>query len=235
MERFRDYRLIWQRQGVLAMLRRLMRDADLPARLLGRDHGERILTNLLHLAEWLQQSATAIDGEQALIRHLSEHIGESGDEFILRLESDAELVQVITIHKSKGLEYPLVLLPFISGWREVDGHTRQVPYRCEQGRFLEIAGKKGFDTAWHAADDERLGEDMRLLYVALTRASHGLWLGIAPLKQRQRQEGSVGEVRHRPSAQWRRSLRRTGRCLGGARASPGAGPGAPHRGRADPG
>ncbi len=186
LERFRDYRQVWQRRGVLAMLRQLLHDADLPARLLARTDGERILTNLLHLAEWLQQSATAIDGEQALIRHLSEHLlgqsGTSGDEFIVRLESDAELVQIITIHKSKGLEYPLVLLPFICSWRAVDGKTKQLPYRHRGQRLIELAPKDAFKQAWIDADDERLSEDMRLLYVAVTRARHAVWLGIAALK-----------------------------------------------------
>jgi len=190
IERFRAYRQVWQRQGVLAMLRQLLHEAELPARLLARNDGERILTNLLHLAEWLQQSAAAIDGEQALIRHLWEHVsgqgtrpqGASGDEFIVRLESDAELVQIITIHKSKGLEYPLVLLPFICGWRAVDGNTRQVSYRQSDQRLIELAGKKAFPQAWDDADDARLSEDMRLLYVAVTRARHAVWLGIAALK-----------------------------------------------------
>jgi len=182
VERFGIYQRIWRRQGVLPMLYRLMGDLDLPARLVGRADGERILTNLLHLAEWLQSSATGIDGEQALIRHFAEQIEHSDNEQILRLESDAELIQVITIHKSKGLEYPLVLLPFICGWREVDGHSRQVPYRHGGRTYLEIATKKGFAEAWLAADDARLSEDMRLLYVALTRARHALWAGIAPLK-----------------------------------------------------
>ncbi|MBK5931539.1 exodeoxyribonuclease V subunit beta [Halochromatium salexigens] len=192
VERFGEYRRLWQRQGVLAMLRRLMHDHELPARLLARPYGERFLTNLLHLAEWLQQSATALDGEQALIRHLSEHLDCRGEEFVVRLESDAELIQVVTIHKSKGLEYPLVLLPFICGWREIDGKTRQVPYQDQdatQGkavqRWLEIAGKNVFGQAWKAADDERLSEDMRLLYVAVTRARHAVWLGIAPLRSGQ--------------------------------------------------
>jgi len=187
IERFRRYREIWQRQGVLAMLHRLMHDTDLPARLLGRDDGERVLTNLLHLAEWLQQAASELDGEQALIRHLGEHLGQRGDETIVRLESDAELVQVVTIHKAKGLEYPLVLLPFICSWRAVDGRTRAVPYRLRDAegmprRYLELAGSQVFRTAWERADDERLSEDMRLLYVAVTRAQHAVWLGIAPLK-----------------------------------------------------
>jgi exodeoxyribonuclease V beta subunit len=187
IERFRHYREIWQRQGVLAMLHRLMHDADLPARLVARDAGERMLTNLLHLAEWLQQAATELDGEQALIRHLAEHLGQRGEEHIVRLESDAELIQVVTIHKAKGLEYPLVLLPFICSWRAVDGKTWAVPYRRPDGdgvarRYLEIAGRQVFETAWERADDERLSEDMRLLYVAVTRAQHAVWLGIAPLK-----------------------------------------------------
>ncbi|WP_295406384.1 exodeoxyribonuclease V subunit beta [uncultured Thiocystis sp.] len=199
IERFRGYRQVWRRQGVLAMLRRLMQDVALPARLLGRGNGERILTNLLHLAEWLQQSATALDGEQALIRHLSEHVGASGDEFIQRLESDAERVRIVTIHKAKGLEYPLVLLPFICSWRAVDGHTRQVPYRAGPRTLLELAPKARFGEAWAAADDARLSEDMRLLYVAVTRARHALWLGIAPLKsgnakKSQLEKSAIGHV-----------------------------------------
>lgn len=182
INKFRCYFRVWRRQGVLAMLRHFMQETDLPRRLVARDDGERVLTNLLHLAEWLQASATAIKGEQALIRHLSEHIGEVNEEFIQRLESDAELVQIITIHKSKGLEYPLVLLPFICSWRAIDGKTRQVLYRKQRQNFIELAGNQNFREAWDAADDERLSEDMRLLYVALTRARHALWLGIAPLK-----------------------------------------------------
>lgn len=177
---------IWLQQGVLAMVRQLMDHYRLPSRLLKKPEGERCLTNLLHLAEWLQQAAVEVKGEQALIRHLSEQI-ESGDsQNILRLESDADLVQVITIHKSKGLEYPLVLLPFIGSWREIDGKTRQVNWRQGLGEseriYAEIAGKSRFGEAWDLANDERISEDMRLLYVALTRASHALWLGIGPMK-----------------------------------------------------
>ncbi len=183
---FGRLRHIWLRQGVLAMVRQLMDHYQLPARLLKKKDGERALTNLLHLAEWLQQAAVEVKGEQALIRHLSEQI-ESGDSHnILRLESDADLVQVITIHKSKGLEYPLVLLPFIGSWKEIDGKIPQVNWRkglgSEQRTYAEISGKSRFGEAWDLANDERISEDMRLLYVALTRASHALWLGIGPLK-----------------------------------------------------
>jgi len=195
MQQFHELRQCWRRQGVLAMLRRLMEAFELPARLLQTTGGERLLTNLLHLAEWLQQASAALDGEQALIRHLAEHLGQEQEEHILRLESDAELVKIITIHKSKGLEYPLVLLPFICSWREVDGRINPVPYRADGEVLFESAGKKLFEQAWRAADDDRLSEDMRLLYVATTRARHALWLCVAAVKS-----GNAGKPQLHKSA-----------------------------------
>ncbi|WP_409525561.1 exodeoxyribonuclease V subunit beta [Nitrincola sp. MINF-07-Sa-05] len=181
-EHFRTFSRLWYSQGVLPMLRRLMQVYELPQRLLSKPEGERSLTNLLHLAEWLQQSSVQQEGEQGLIRHLAEQLEETSEEQILRLESDADLIKVVTIHKSKGLEYPLVMLPFISSWREVDGKTTEVAIQEPNVQRLEIAGSKLAADAWRSADRERQAEDMRLLYVALTRARHALWLGIAPLK-----------------------------------------------------
>lgn len=181
--RFRDYRQLWQQQGVLPMLRRLLAEFELPARLLRQPDGERSLTNLLHLAEWLQREAAELDGEHALLRVLAEQLASPSSEEILRLESDADLIKVVTIHKSKGLEYPLVLLPFICSWKELDGKGATPPsFQGEDGKVIELArGKDLADAAYKLANDERLGEDMRLLYVALTRARHALWLGVAPL------------------------------------------------------
>ncbi|MDD0976054.1 exodeoxyribonuclease V subunit beta [Pseudomonas fontis] len=182
--KFRDYRQIWQRQGVLPMLRHLLHDFKLPQVLMVRSDGERVLTNLLHLAELLQQAATELDGEQALIRHLAEHLalsGQTGEEQILRLESDEQLVKVVTIHKSKGLEYPLVFLPFICTAKPVDGKRLPLGWHDEQGQAH--VSLTPTDTQIALADDERLAEDLRLLYVALTRAQHACWLGVADLKR----------------------------------------------------
>ncbi|MGK0161399.1 exodeoxyribonuclease V subunit beta [Pseudomonas mosselii] len=182
--RFRRYRDIWQRQGVLPMLRRLLHDFQLPRALMGRSDGERVLTNLLHLAELLQQAAGELDGEQALIRHLTEHLanaGQAGEEQILRLESDEQLVKVVTIHKSKGLEYPLVYLPFICTSKPVDGQRLPLGWHDDQGvAHLTLTPNAA---QIERADDERLAEDLRLLYVALTRAQHACWLGVADLKR----------------------------------------------------
>lgn len=182
MQIFQQLHWIWQRQGLLAMHNQLLQAFDLPARLMQQSEGERQLTNLLHLAEWLQQASRELEGEQALIRHLAEHLEAGDQQQLLRLESDAERVKIITIHKSKGLEYPLVLLPFIASWRDVDGRTPQVPWRQEGQHYQEIAGQSLFPEAWKNANDERMSEDMRLLYVALTRARYALWLGVAAIQ-----------------------------------------------------
>lgn len=181
---FRRYREIWRKQGVLPMLRRLLHDFQLPQALITRSDGERVLTNLLHLSELLQQAAAELDGEQALIRHLSEHLalsGQAGEEQILRLESDEQLVKVVTIHKSKGLEYPLVFLPFICSAKPVDGSRLPLHYHDATGK-AQVTLKPTAELI-ALADDERLAEDLRLLYVALTRAQHACWLGVTDLKR----------------------------------------------------
>ena len=181
---FRGYRAIWRTQGVLPMLRRLLHDFKLPQTLIARSDGERVLTNLLHLSELLQQAASELDGEQALIRHLAEHLalsGQAGEEQILRLESDEQLVKVVTIHKSKGLEYDLVFLPFICSAKPVDGSRLPLHYHDENGKS-QVSLRPTAELIAQA-DDERLAEDLRLLYVALTRAKHACWLGVADLKR----------------------------------------------------
>ncbi len=181
---FRGYRELWRKQGVLPMLRRLLHDFHLPQTLIARSDGERVLTNLLHLSELMQQAAAELDGEQALIRHLAELLalsGQAGEEQILRLESDEQLVKVVTIHKSKGLEYPLVFLPFICSAKPVDGSRLPLHYHDASGNAQ--LSLKPTPELIALADDERLAEDLRLLYVALTRAQHACWLGVTDLKR----------------------------------------------------
>ncbi|CAN7596170.1 exodeoxyribonuclease V subunit beta [Variovorax paradoxus] len=197
-EQLRQLHVVWQQQGVLTMLRQTLHLLDLPARWLGTlsvdgkqevdtaggQDGERRLTNFMHLAELLQAASAQLDGEQALVRWLAEQTqGEPtrNDDQIVRLESDADLVKVVTVHASKGLEYPLVFMPFASGFRPVERRTT---------RMLNLSGADGqrslhihlSDAHIDAADKERHREDLRLLYVALTRARHAVWVGLAALK-----------------------------------------------------
>jgi exodeoxyribonuclease V beta subunit len=175
---------IWQSQGVLPMIRRTLHLLDLPARWLARADGERRLTNVLHLAELLQQSAAGGNGDEALIRWFADHVDSgvrSDDEQVVRLESDADLVRVVTIHKAKGLEYPLVYLPFVCGVRERRWQNGGVAFPADADGTRHVAFR--FDDAVKASvrrEDEQ--EDLRLLYVASTRAQHALWIGIAPIR-----------------------------------------------------
>lgn len=190
-EQFRRYRQMWRRQGVLAMLRSLLHDFNVPARLLAADGGERALTNLLHLSELLQSAAMALDSEQALIRWLGDQMAdpqEKVEDQKLRLESDEDLVKVVTIHKSKGLEYPLVLLPFIAipRSREKEGENG-VRYRNTAGQWRHVFDPD--ETELAAADREILAEELRLLYVAVTRARYATWLGVGIPNERKKLNG----------------------------------------------
>jgi exodeoxyribonuclease V beta subunit len=193
VEQLKALHVTWQRQGVLAMLRRFIHELALPARLLREAGGERRLTNLLHLAELLQEASGQLEGEQALIRWFAEQVegvGEGGDERVLRLESDAELVKVVTVHKSKGLEYPLVYLPFAATARKADkGRASFFEFVGEDGVRRIDLGKS--DEALEAVDRARLEEDLRLLYVALTRARHFLWMGVAAVAARKKGENQL--------------------------------------------
>ncbi len=202
IQHFIRYRELWNTQGVLAAMRQFIMDQALPSRLLARPDGERILTNLLHLSERLQAEGIHRDGPAGLLRYLEDVLGNEGentDENILRLESDQGLIRVVTIHKSKGLEYPLVFLPFICGFKPIEkSKTSHFKYHDDRGQVtLTMAKGCEDDSAQTKMDNERLQEELRLLYVALTRARHALWLGTAPLKRgngaaNQLQQGALG-------------------------------------------
>ena len=182
---FSQLQRLWQQQGILPLVRHLLSKFNLIERLAGRDDGERQLTDLLHLAELLQHVSQTLVGEQALLRYFKEHLAGTqqleADMLKLRLESDEALVRVVTIHKSKGLEYPVVFLPFIAAAKPLD--PVQLPYRYHtETQELKLCYQAD-PQVFALAERERLGEDLRKLYVALTRARHYCYLGLAPLKE----------------------------------------------------
>ncbi|MGL5127297.1 MAG: exodeoxyribonuclease V subunit beta [Aeromonas popoffii] len=182
VQEFMEYRSIWHRRGVLAMLRALLHRRNLASSLLASPYGERRLTNFLHLGELLQQVSSELDGEYALLRWLGEAVSRPNGqdaEQVLRLESERKLVQIVTIHKSKGLEYPLVFLPFICSHRTAETPLYHEADEAGNRTILDLTGAEG---SLAEADRERLAEDLRLLYVALTRGVYATWLGLAPVR-----------------------------------------------------
>ena len=181
---FREYRKLWQIRGVLPMLRGVISKRHLAERLLEEENGERSLTDLMHIGELLQQARQELDSDYGLLRWLAESIvdaqnGLGGNEDdIQRLESERNLVQIVTIHKSKGLEYDLVFLPFVASYREAS-EGKYYDHETD-ATVLDITGSP---QALAQADKERLAEDLRLIYVALTRAVYGCYIGMSPLRK----------------------------------------------------
>jgi len=180
LDAFARWRELWLARGFGVMLRQWMSDAGVAARLLARADGERRLTNLMHLAELLQQDAGSAAPE-VLLRTLAGRRAETGggEATQLRLESDRNLVQIVTIHRAKGLEYGVVFCPFL-----FDGYSRggsEGPMRAwhdEDGELvLDYRAGASADKAVKARiRHEQQAEDLRLIYVALTRAVHRCYL-----------------------------------------------------------
>ncbi len=179
-DRLRQLRTVWAERGALAMMRESLHEIGLPARWRPLADGERRLTNWLHLAELLQNASVELDGEQALIRWLASRIAEAGEaraeDHLLRLESDDDLIQIVTVHKSKGLEYPVVCLPFACSAQSAGKRAALFVNRIDaQGERVLHLEPDADDRA--CAELEQLREELRLFYVAMTRAQHAIWMG----------------------------------------------------------
>ena len=186
--RLHQWREVLAADGVAAMFESLSATEGLPARVLARTGGERVLTDIRHLAQLLHDHATANEsGVATLVSWLRQRIQEAGDdvestERSRRLDTDAEAVQVWTIHRSKGLEFPIVYLPFLwkEGWIPEEGppvfHDEDRGSRC-----IDVGGKRrGWHDAYQRYEDEQRGEELRLAYVAATRAQSQVVLWWTP-------------------------------------------------------
>ncbi|MGQ0847273.1 MAG: UvrD-helicase domain-containing protein [Sporichthyaceae bacterium] len=167
--------------GVAALFAAVDTTHRTTARLLAERGGERQLTDLRHIADVLHQAAAAEGlGPAALLTWLRRRMveaerSEPGAERSRRLDSDAAAVQVVTVHTSKGLEFPLVYLPF--AWnRYVEPPEVALYHDADGRRCRDVGGTSGPDwsSVLRAHRREDAGEDLRLLYVAATRARSAL-------------------------------------------------------------
>jgi exodeoxyribonuclease V beta subunit len=174
---FQKYHQLWVERGFIQMLRTLLLEQGVRERLLGYPAGERRLTNILHLSELLH--AMCVEHRLGITGTLK-RLGEQrqnpdttrSEQFEQRLEKDEKAVRIVTIHKSKGLEYEIVFCPFC--WSDAEPYAGQGAVFHQNGKLTLDLEKS--DAHQRAQRSELLAEKMRLLYVALTRARHRCYL-----------------------------------------------------------
>jgi exodeoxyribonuclease V beta subunit len=176
LEKFGNYHDLWFEAGFMGMFASLMAGEGVKPRLLSLPDGERRVTNLLQLTEVLhRRSEEEKSGVLGLLQWLSRQRNPATprlEEHQLRLESDERAVRIVTIHQSKGLEYPVVFCPFTWEGAEVrgdafafHGQPGAEGITCDLGSAYAAVNRT-------RAAREMLAENVRLLYVALTRARH---------------------------------------------------------------
>jgi exodeoxyribonuclease V beta subunit len=179
--RLHEWAAVLRQRGVASLAETIALGEGLPERILSRADGERALTDQRHVAELLHAAATAEQlGTTALVGWLRRRMAEAGqdtgdEDRSRRLESDEEAVQVLTVHRSKGLEFPVVYYPYLWDPSYIPTGVPVAFHDPDAGdrRTIDV-GLEGPDFDRHKRQElvEQRGEDLRLAYVALTRAKH---------------------------------------------------------------
>jgi len=185
--RFLQYNICWQEQGFLAMMSRLLLDEEvLPTLAKGR-MAERAIANIQHLLELVQEQENSENlGVGQILQWLRKMMqgDRSTENAELLLESDEEAVRIVTMHSAKGLEYPVVFCPYL--WYSSDrlkGEKYQISCHDDDHRLVIDLGSEQFTARREKAVTEEKAEELRLLYVALTRAKLRCYVGWADVKQ----------------------------------------------------
>lgn len=189
LNRLEHWRHLWIHQGFVVMKERVLHDLKVDARMLQRNDGERRLTNLQQLCEMLHQAEHEHRLSPEGLMHWLQHERSHKDEIDyqrreLRLESDEDAVQILTMHGSKGLQYEVVFCPFLWDGRAAPNKnvalddTREGKQDGERRFAFEVATD---DPGWLASEADRLAEDTRLAYVALTRAKRRCYVHWGPI------------------------------------------------------
>jgi exodeoxyribonuclease V beta subunit len=184
LDKFASYHRIWGERGFMAASRVLLAGEGVRGRLLRKPDGERRVTNLLHCLELLHRASHDHGyGVEGLRAWYAEKLAlaEETEEYQLRLETDDRAVKILTVHVSKGLEFPVVFCPFMWGGTKERG---EVVSFHEDYRLVKDFGSPRYEGNRAAARRETLAESMRLLYVALTRAKHRCYIVAGAVHER---------------------------------------------------
>ena len=185
LTRFSEWGRVWRTRGIAALIAELEAGSGAPLRLAQAPSGERHLTDVRHLMELLQaREAEGLRSPEKLLQWFEgeqQSEDSSSDERLRRLESDDDAVQVVTVHRAKGLEFDYVFCPYLwSVMTDVRVDDRLLVRRGE-GWVLADGAQRDNRVDHRTCTAERLREDLRLAYVALTRARRRVTLLAGPL------------------------------------------------------
>ena len=183
--RFENYFRLWREQGLLTMMSRLLVDEGGFATLAGEPLAERHIANITHLLELIQEVETTDNlgcGQTLQWLRTMMSGGHGVEDAELRLESDEAAVRIVTMHSAKGLEYPIVFCPCL--WNRSDRLSREkFAVACHEDADLVVdLGSPRFEERKTRAAEEELAEELRLLYVAVTRAKLRCYIFWADVK-----------------------------------------------------
>ncbi len=181
-EKFKRWKTVWENSGFISMIKKLLSEEKIKSAIIKFYGGERSITNIGHLAELINEAEeNSKNNIDASIKWLQDKIisnkNYDSNENQLRLETDENAVTIISIHKSKGLEYGIVFCPDL--WDSSPENTF-IKYHENSDTVLDIAPD---ENTKNISEYESLAEELRVIYVALTRARYRTYLTWGKIKK----------------------------------------------------
>ena len=196
INRWQNYHQLWQVHGLLTMMYALLATEQVEVYLSQQQHAERILANLHHLIERLQQICVeqqlTINKTLDCLRHAIHQAAiDSDEDQLLRLESDEDAVKIVTLHSAKGLEYSVVFCPML--WQRNEQLKKEkFLIQCQKnGQIIADLGSEDFNKHRELAVQEEMAEELRLCYVAVTRAKYRCYLCWANVRTKEKVNASA--------------------------------------------
>ncbi len=204
IEKFEYYKDIWIKNGFINMARAFLWQEKVKKRLLTMPQGERRITNILHLIELMHKACVknrlSIEGTiKWLDKKIKNESKSKAEEYQMRLETDEEALKIVTIHRSKGLEYPVVFCPFIWDTNRPSKNDMVMFHDEKEGYSLIIDISISPDElSKRYKEIEELAENIRLLYVAITRAKKRCYISWGKINESER--SGLAYILHSPSS-----------------------------------
>ena len=194
ISRLSEYYQLWERRGLLAMTYKLLAQEKIASKLSKWPAFERKMSNIMQLAELVQAAETQeslnINGTLGWLQQ-SINNPQYSEQELLRLENDETAINILTVHRAKGLEFSVVFCPVL--WQQ-DQHVQKENsvIQCHEDNLMVAdLGSEQFEERKLIALEESFAEDIRLSYVAMTRAKLRCYIAWANVRTKENRNHSA--------------------------------------------